>query len=206
VKISDLDKGRILVAFDFALLGYTFSMEGIYFLLGITITGILAILALMILVKDRLPNKWRKYIEDISQSLDVSWAALGLGLIGFGTKSIQFGIQQKNDKLIWLSFIIFLLAALCIGAANGRSGRKLLEYSTKLGAIASVLFIIIAGISLILSWISFKSGSFLTKINSVAGQLTYIGIGIILLFMSFKMRKKRKWTYENDFDFDDIYE
>ena len=202
-----IEKGRILLGFSIAFFGYVLSTDGVSLYIGISLTGIIVVLSLLILLKDKLSNKIERKIDEISQGIDVSWIALGLGLLGFALKSISLGIQQKSEPLIWLGIVIFILVGVCIGIANGRTWRNLLDISAKISIIFGIIFIVGGTIWAFFIWIGLDDVSILTRINKIAGEIVIIFTGIMLISLGLKkIRESHRWSYKNDFDFDEIYE
>ncbi len=187
-----MEKVRILIGLSLILIGYIFLVDGVYRVLLIIVAGAMALLALMLLLKEKFPLGFRRHLTNISQNLDVSWLAIGLGFFGAGIKCFQVQNQLRSEPLVWLGIVFVLICALCIGHTIGRGGSSIIKQNPKVSIIFGSIVSIGGLIWLVISWNTVNTNTILGKLNDTASQILIVCIGIMLIYFGW-----RKWRKSN---------
>jgi hypothetical protein len=188
-----MEKGKILLGLSLALIGYIFSITGLSQMGLIIVIGIVGLLALLMMLKDILPQKLGKHLDEISNGLDVSWVAFGLGVFGAGINFIKIGTQYISEPLIWLGLVLLLASAMFIGKGIGRSGRRLVDLNARVSIIFGSIVLAVGLTWFIVGWNTENAYTIIWKINNEAQQILVLGIGIA--FIWFGWRKWRRVTH-----------
>lgn len=188
--MEETGKVRVLTGLSLALLGYIFLLEGVYLILMSIVAGFTALLALMLLLKERFPPGLKGHLTGISKGLDVGLLALGLGFFGFGIKCFQIQNQIRSAPLVWLGIIFILVFALFIGMTIGIGGKKILEQNPKVLIIFGSVALIGGLIWFIINWGSLNTNTLLGKLNASASQLVIVCIGIMFIYFGWRRNKK----------------
>lgn len=187
-------KIRVLIGLSLALLGYIFLLDGAYLILISIVAGLTALLALMLLLKEKFPPGLRRHLTDISKGLDVGWLALGLGFFGAGIKCFQIQNQIRSEPLVWLGIIFLLVCALCIGITIGIGGNNILKQNPKLLIIFGSIVLIGGLIWFVINWGLLNTNTSLGKLNASVPQLLIVGLGIIYIYFGWRRNKKTDIT------------
>jgi len=154
------------------------------------IIGVMGLLSLLIMLKDKVPQSLGKHFEEISNGLDVSWVAFGLGVFGAGINFIKIGTQIISEPLIWLGLVLLLASAVCIGEGIGRSGRKLIDLNAKVSIIFGSI-VLGGGLTwLVMSWNTVNTNTIVGKLNNEASQILVLCIGIVFIWFGLRKRSK----------------
>lgn len=190
-----MEKARVLMGLSLALIGYIFLVDGAYQVLMMIVAGLLALLALMLLLKEKFPERIKRHLIDISENLDVGWLALGLGFFGVGIKCFQVQSQFRSEPLVWLGIIFILICGLCVGNTIGIGGKSILKKNPKVLIVFGSVVFIIGLIWFFIHWGMLNANTLLAKLNASASQLLITCIGII--FVYFGWRRNRKISPSN---------
>lgn len=185
-----MEKARVLMGLSLALIGYIFLVDGAYQILIIIVAGLMALLALTLLLKEKFPPSLNKHLIDISENLDVGWLALGLGFFGVGIKCFQVQNQFRSEPLVWLGIIFILICALCIGNTIGIGGNSILKKNPKVLIIFGSVVLIVGLIWFVASWGTLNTNTLLGKLNASASQLLIMCMGIIFVYFGWRRNKK----------------
>jgi len=69
--MEETEKVSVLIGLSVALLGYILLLEGAHLMLISIVAGLTALLALMLLSKEKFPPRIKRHLTDISKGLDV---------------------------------------------------------------------------------------------------------------------------------------
>ena len=205
-----MEKGRIFIGLSLTLISSQFSIDGVLRadLISIVLIGIITALGLLLLLKDKLPRRLGRYVEELSYAIDAGWIAFGLGLTGIGIKLWQIRNQPGFESLEWLAVILLILSAICIGSgiARGmrRSMRMIVDNNAIMGIVVGFICLVGGFIWLVLRWNTLITSSIVSKFTYVYIQIFLTFIGIIFIYFGLrKLLKSRIWYYPNEIDFDE---
>jgi hypothetical protein len=185
------EKAKVLIGLSFTLLGYIFLAGGVGWILTSIIAGFAALLAFMLLFKDKFPPRLERHLTDISRGLDVGWLALGLGLFGMGIKCLQIQDQIRSVPLVWLGVIFMLLSALLIGVTIGMGANEILKRSPKGLIVFGAIFLVGGAVWLVISWGSLNTNTLMGNLNAFVSQLFIACLGIVLVSYGWRRSKNR---------------
>lgn len=174
-----MPKERTLVSVALALFGYVFLIRGAWQLVIVITIGFISMLALLMLLRHHFPPPIERFLNKLSEELDLSILALGLSSFGAG---INFIHNTQFSFLIFLEGLIFLFSGVfLIFGSFGLYPRKIRGYpvaSLVLATISLMVFIILT----IVSWASILEEP---KTNSLIPFL-FLVYSIVLFYQAFK--------------------
>jgi hypothetical protein len=152
-------------------------------LIGLTLFA--ALLAALLLIRDKTPRFFKKQLDQVSESLDVSWIVLALGLVGAGTKCIQNTLGSV--PLVLLGVVFIILAALCIGRATGKGLGDIINSNSKVGLGLGIIIIVTGIIICVITWKSILE----KPLTNIPLPLVFLGWGIIAVVFSLRRKPAR---------------
>jgi len=173
------------MAFAIAILGLSLSVNGLQRILDYILAGILTLAALILLLEKKITKPWWRQLVRQAEALDITYVAFGLGLLLTGTKFL-------STRWGWGGFILCLVGAIFAGLGTGKlinkSANDILK-TPKYGIIVGFAIVIFSIILSIVTWNSIL----INWQNATTPVLLFI-IGVRLIFVGFKKRKKKRIT------------
>lgn len=188
--MKEMEKAMVLMGLSLAFMGYIFLVGDADRILILIFAGLMVLLAIMLVFKDKFPSGLRRHLTDISRGLDVGWLALGLGFLGTGIECFEIQDQIRSAPLVWLGAAFIVVSALCISRSVGTSANRILEQNPKALIIIGCSFLIGGLIWFVMNWEALNTDTLLGKLNAYASQLYLVCVGILLIYFGWRRNKK----------------
>ncbi len=176
-----MDKGRALLGFGIAFIGYVFLLSGIWQWVLIITVGLFSILALLLLLKDKLPRRMEEYLDSISNGLDISWLLLALALFGVGIAFIHNSFGSL--PLLLLGAVFLFCSSLCIGRSIGLGLRDIILSKPMAVIIIGIVFLGLCVVISVINWNPILE----QPLENLPQPIFFLGLSIICFY--FGLRK-----------------
>ena len=191
--MEETEKVRVLIGLSLAFWGYIFLVGGAAWILTSIVAGLMALLALMLLFREKFPPRLKGHLTNIAKGLDVGWLALGLGFFGMGIKCLQIQDQIRSAPLVWLGVVFLVVSALLIGMTIGMAANKIIKQSPKVLTILGSMFLVGGLVWLVVGWRSLNTYTLLGRLNGSASPLFIACMGIIFIYYGWRGNRNPMW-------------
>jgi len=151
-----------------------------------TMIALIIMIALLSMIIDKLPYKFRLKINELTQNLSISWIALALSLFGTGTKFIQNSFH--SELLVWFGMVLVVLSGPFIGKTVGSGARQIIEVNPRFLAGLGVISILGSIIGLLINWSLILTSPLL----NIANPLFFLALGVEFVYFGIKWNKRNR--------------